>query len=88
MHFFVYIVRCVDGTLAIGVSTVHITTLIRDINAGKGSTYTRSRLPVFLAYYEEYMNEQDAKKRQAALKAMSRDAKEHLISIEHLKTLE
>lgn len=86
-HFFVYVVRCVDGTLATGMTTT-AATLIADINAGKGSLYTRSRLPVFLAYREEYMNLSDAKKRQAVLRAMTRDAKERLISIEHLAIIE
>jgi predicted GIY-YIG superfamily endonuclease len=48
-------------------------------NAGTASRYTRSRLPVTLEYQEEQPNQSLALKRELAIKAMSRKAKEALI---------
>ena len=86
-HCFVYIVRCSDGTLFTGIAA-QLRTIVQEVNRGRGSAYTRSRLPVFLAYSEEYMNEHDAKKRQAVIQKMDREEKERLISLEHLKVIE
>lgn len=81
-HRILYIVRCSDGSLYTDV-TDNIEAAILELNRGKGSPYTRSRLPVFLAYTEEYMNEIDARKRAAAIKRMSRSEKEHLLVAAH-----
>ena len=79
--FFVYMVRCADGTLYTGFARdpqarvdVH--------NAGKGAKYTRSRLPVTLVYSEECPSLSAALKRECQLKPLSRAKKEALISDE------
>ncbi|MEY4744360.1 MAG: hypothetical protein RL272_305 [Candidatus Parcubacteria bacterium] len=82
-HWFVYVVRCADGSLYTGI-TGDTEAEIRGLNDGGGSAYVRARLPVFLAYAEEYMNERDAIRRAAAIKRMSRANKEHLLSIPSL----
>jgi predicted GIY-YIG superfamily endonuclease len=74
----VYILRCDDGSLYTGITT----DLIRRCeqhNAGTASRYTRSRLPMALVYQEEQPNQSMALKRELAIKAMSRKAKEALI---------
>jgi predicted GIY-YIG superfamily endonuclease len=48
-------------------------------NAGTASRYTRTRLPVSLEYWEEQPNQSMALKRELAIKALSRKAKESLI---------
>jgi len=76
--WFVYILRCDDGSLYTGITN----DLIRRFdqhNAGTASRYTRSRLPVTLAYQEEQRNQSMALKRELAIKALSRKAKEALI---------
>lgn len=85
-HWFVYVVRCADGSLYTGVAT-DMDAEIRALNGGEGSAYVRARLPVFLAYTEEYMNERDAARRASCVKRMSRVHKEHLLAIPSLGTL-
>ena len=76
--YFVYIVRCNDNTLYTG-STNDIENRISAHNAGAGSKYTRSRLPVDLKYYEECSSKSTALKREAAIKKLSRIEKIKLI---------
>jgi predicted GIY-YIG superfamily endonuclease len=52
---------------------------LKQHNAGTASRYTRSRLPVALEYQEEQPNQSMALKRELAIKALSRKAKELLI---------
>lgn len=52
---------------------------IEQHNAGTASRYTRSRLPVTLEYQEEQFNQSMALKRELAIKALSREAKEKLV---------
>jgi putative endonuclease len=49
-------------------------------NAGKGAKYTRSRLPVALAYVEPCQSLSAALKRECQLKLWSRAKKEALIT--------
>jgi predicted GIY-YIG superfamily endonuclease len=77
--FFVYMVRCADGTLYTGFARdpdarvgVH--------NSGKGAKYTRSRLPVSLVYVEQCESLSAALKREHQLKPWSRAQKEALIA--------
>jgi predicted GIY-YIG superfamily endonuclease len=46
-RWFVYVVRCADGTLYTGTTTDTARRVARH-NAGTGARYTRSRLPVVL----------------------------------------
>ncbi len=74
----VYIVRCADGSLYTGIST-DVEARLAKHNAGKGAAYTRSRRPVVLAWKEENVDESTARKREAALKRLSRKEKQALI---------
>jgi hypothetical protein len=47
---YVYLLRCSDDTLYCGWTT-HLQERIAAHNSGSGAKYTRSRLPVQLAYY-------------------------------------
>jgi predicted GIY-YIG superfamily endonuclease len=76
--WFVYILRCADGTLYTGI-TKDVNRRYEQHNAGTASRYTRSRLPVTLEYQEEQPNQSMALKREFAIKALSRKAKEALI---------
>ncbi len=77
-HTFVYMVRCSDGSLFTGVAP-DSERIISDLNGKSGGAYVKSRLPVFLVFTEEYMNESDAVRRAAAIKRMNRRDKEHLL---------
>jgi predicted GIY-YIG superfamily endonuclease len=76
--WFVYLLRCGDGTLYTGI-TKSVTRRCEQHNAGTASRYTRSHLPVALVYQEAQASRSLALKREAAIKAMSREKKESLI---------
>ena len=77
-QWIVYIVRCADGSLYTGIAK-DVDRRLEQHNAGTASRYTRSRLPVTLEYQEEQPNQSSALKRELAIKALSRKAKEALI---------
>jgi len=73
-RFFVYILRCSDGSLYAGY-TVDLEQRLAQHNSGKGSRYTASRLPVELAYVEEAASRRSAMKREWEIKSMKRSEK-------------
>ncbi len=75
---YVYMVRCRDGSLYTGWTT-DVAARVAAHNAGQGAKYTRSRLPVTLAYWEAAEDKSAALRREAAIKKLSRAAKEKLI---------
>jgi len=79
--WFVYIVRCADGSLYTGVAK-DVDRRLEQHNAGTASRYTRSRLPVTLEHREDQPDRSMALKRECAIKALSRKAKEALIKSE------
>ena len=86
-HHFVYMIRCVDGTLYTGVSS-DPDSLVTEVNQGNGPRYATMRAPVFLVYREEYMNERDAKLRAERIRRMGRAAKEHVLAMANPVLLE
>lgn len=80
MTAYVYMLLCADGSLYTGW-TNNLAKRLESHQAGKGAKYTRSRLPVALAYYEEYEAESDARKRECAIKKLSRQKKEELLQM-------
>ena len=64
---YTYILECSDGTLYTGW-TNDIKKRLAAHQSGKGSKYTRSRLPVKLVYYEEYDVKEDAMRREWYIK--------------------
>ena len=77
-HWFVYILRCADGTLYTGV-TLDLDRRCRQHNAGTASRYTRSRLPTMLIYREQQNGRGAALKREVAIKRLRRPEKLALI---------
>ncbi len=77
--WYVYILRCGDGTLYTG-ATDDVARRLAVHNSGKGAKYTRSRLPVALAYSEECESYSAALKREYAIKRLSRKQKLDLIN--------
>ena len=76
--WFVYILRCGDGSLYTGI-TKNVTRRLEQHNAGTAARYTRCRLPVSLEHEETHASQSLALKREAEIKAMSRLEKESLI---------
>lgn len=75
---FVYMLRCVDGTLYTGW-TNDVQKRLAAHNDGRGAKYTRSRRPVLLVYEEECEDKSAALRREVALKRLSRAEKLKLI---------
>lgn len=76
---FTYIVRCADGSLYTGW-TNDLKKRIKTHNEGKGAKYTKPRLPVVLVYFEEFEAKEDAMRREAAIKKLSKKSKELLVA--------
>jgi predicted GIY-YIG superfamily endonuclease len=77
-RWLVYLLRCSDGSLYTGV-TNDLPKRLKAHAAGKASKYTRSRLPVRLAYSESQTSKSAALKREAAIKKMRRTEKDQLV---------
>jgi putative endonuclease len=76
--WFVYVVRCRDGTLYTGISR-DVAARVAKHNDGKGARYTRGRRPVALLHTERKSSQGAALRREAAIKAMPRKDKMALI---------
>ena len=79
MSWYVYMLRCRDGSLYTGY-TDDVQRRLRVHNSGKGAKYTRSRLPVILVYQEELPDKSAVLKREIAIKQMRKPEKESLIN--------
>jgi len=74
MSWICYLLHCADGTLYCGI-TNDLERRLATHNAGAGAKYTRSRLPVMLAYTELCADKSSALKREREIKRMARAAK-------------
>ena len=75
---FTYILRCSDDSLSTGYTT-NLAKRLQTHNAGKGAKYTKARLPVEMVYHEEYVTKEEAMRREAAIKKLTRKQKIELI---------
>ena len=74
----VYLLRCGDKSLYCGM-TNELDARVKKHQAGLGAKYTRSHLPVKLAYAEKVRNRSAALKREYAIKQLTRHEKDRLI---------
>ena len=81
MAWYVYILRCGDGSLYTG-STTDVARRFREHQNGTGARYTRSHLPVALAYTEVLPDRSSALRREAAIKRLTRPQKLELLGKE------
>ncbi len=79
-EWFVYILRCGDGTLYTGI-TKNITTRLAAHNGGRGGAYTRTHRPVTLLYSEKGFSRASALRREVAIKRLPRPLKERLAGV-------
>lgn len=80
--WFVYMVRCSDGTLYTGI-TKDLEKRIATHNSGKnGARYTRSRRPVRLVYSEQAESKAAAARLEFQIKKLKRSKKNNLINTE------
>ncbi len=71
-------VKCQDTSLYTGITT-DISRRLKEHNAKKGAFYTKNKIPVELVYQEPMPNESEARKREAAIKQLTREEKLKLI---------
>lgn len=77
---YTYMVRCADGSLYTGW-TNDLQRRLAAHNAGTGAKYTKSRRPVELCYFEAFDTKEEAMRREAAIKGLTRAQK--LALMEH-----
>ena len=75
--WFVYIARCSDGTLYVGIAR-DVATRMALHDAGRGARYTRGRGPLRVLMTQRCPSQGDALRVEMALKRRSREAKEKL----------
>ena len=78
-RWLVYLLRCRDGSLYTGI-TNDLPKRLKAHAAGRASKYTRSRLPVTLAYTEPQPTKSRTLKREAAIKRLRRAEKDRLLA--------
>lgn len=77
--WYLYILRCGDGTLYTGITT-DVDKRLEAHRSGLGAKYTRGRGPLELAYREKCGSHSDALKRELAVKRLTRTQKLALIA--------
>ena len=74
--WWVYVLRCADGSLYTGITTDVDRRLAEHNGDGAGGArYTRSRRPVALVYAEAAASRAEAARREAAIKRLDRARK-------------
>lgn len=76
--WYLYILRCKDGSLYTGITT-DVEKRLEQHRSGKGAKYTRGRAPLELVYSEKCGDHSAALKREIQIKALSRIQKQLLI---------
>ena len=77
--WYLYLLRCGDGSLYTGITT-NVQARLEHHRSGKGAKYTRGRGPLEVVYSEECGSHSDALKRELAVKALPREEKQKLIN--------
>lgn len=77
--WFLYILKCVDGTLYTGIAKDVEKRFLEHIS-GKGATYTKIHKPEKIVYIEKQKTRSEALKREWQIKNWSKMKKEALIS--------
>lgn len=76
MSYYIYILKCADGSFYTGY-TNNLKRRINDHNNSKtGAKYTKTRRPVTLIHFEEFKTISEALKREAEIKNWTRKQKE------------
>ncbi|KKR09720.1 MAG: hypothetical protein UT39_C0029G0009 [Candidatus Woesebacteria bacterium GW2011_GWA1_39_21] len=76
--YFVYILKCKDGSLYTGITT-NVERRFKEHKDGKGGAYTRAKKAIKIIYSEQYKNRSKASKREAEIKKLRRAEKYALI---------
>ncbi len=79
MAWFVYILRCSDGSLYTGVTTDIDRRFIEHKEGKTGAKYTRSRFPIEVVYRETCASRSEAQVKESALKKLRKADKELVV---------
>ena len=80
--WFVYVARCADASLYTGIAR-DVAARIAMHDAGKGARYTRGRGPLSVCAVRRCTSKGDALRLELAIKALTREEKEHLVAKKH-----
>ncbi|OGG60485.1 hypothetical protein A3C89_01305 [Candidatus Kaiserbacteria bacterium RIFCSPHIGHO2_02_FULL_50_50] len=83
--YFVYLLKCGDGTLYTGITT-DVARRFAEHQKGIGSHYTRAKGVVAMVYQEEVADRGAASRCEALIKRMTREEKLALIALQERKT--
>ena len=77
--YYLYILKCADGTLYTGITTDFVRRLAEHNYSARGAKYTAVRRPVTLAYLEEFADRSLASIVEAEMKKRTRAEKLKII---------
>ena len=79
--WWVYMIRCGDGSLYTGIATDVVRRFLEHESQGpKGAKYTRGKLPLELVYQQEIGTRSEACKEELRIKSLTRAQKMKLLS--------
>ena len=81
MGYWLYIVKCADGTYYTGIAT-DVERRVSEHNGAKakGARYTSARRPVSLVFETPFASRSQALKEEVRIKRLTRDQKQQLIA--------
>ncbi len=79
MTFYVYILKCADGTFYVGSTNDLVKRLHAHNHLKSGAHYTKIRRPVELIHSEGFQTYAEVRKREAEIKRMTRAEKIKLL---------
>ncbi len=82
--YFLYIIKCSDGSLYTGITT-DVMRRFAEHKEGKGARYTRSRKVMAVVHIEKYKDRSSATKREAEVKKLTKIQKLNLIGLKMKK---
>ena len=82
MDWYVYMLRCADGSLYTGIAT-DVERRFEEHKSGRGAKYTRSHPPAAVVYREQFSDKGAALRREAAIKKLPRAKKLELTEDDH-----
>jgi len=77
--WFLYLIRCKDGTLYTGITT-DVDRRFAEHQTGKGAKYLRGKAPLTLVFQQKIGSRSAALKTEALIKKLSKTDKETIIS--------
>ncbi len=77
--WYIYIIKCVDGSLYTGITTDVVRRLAEHQSGKGGSKYLRGRIPLVIALQKKVGDKSLALKIENRIKKLSKNAKEELI---------